>query len=537
MAGDNAFRFRLNGELVVTSSASTTTYFQCGQPGTPVPINENGSPPTNSTANGGSGFEFSWWHVFPVTLNPGLNIIEMEGLNFGGPGVFACEIYSGSLATLTAVTTNAALSALTVFSSIDRVGTTFDVGTNGGFSCPPEFSLITCSGAPYCVLIEQTPCIAPASPSPTPTPTPTPTPSPLPQPFYLEYNECEPITVKQMVVDCEILNPTSTPGSTKSMVVYITGGTSPYTITWSNGTVSSGVSPQLISNLSAGTYTATVVDYWGDFTATTTCTIPKNLVSCENVKIEIESVLECGEIGGVGTGTGTLTFYPFGGTEPYTYSGNVNGVITTITNPLSVNNLDEVNIIAIDYNGCQSFVTTRLINCPSGSEPLNCTTTNCPNGNLFDFSVSAKSSNGSFIFTTNLSSSNYDGSVKGSYKIYNVDLPNPFINPSNPLYLTDTNYYIGANGSPTVSLNDYLEIGFNQFTPVTLTNNDSPWEITVIPYNVFQPNYTPPYSFSGGTTINIDIALYDSSFCVQKGSGSITLPSVNNTTSTTLISF
>ena len=48
----------------------------------------------------------------------------------------------------------------------------------------------------------------------------------------------------------------------------ITGGTPPYSISWSNGSVN-----QNITNLQFGDYTATVVDYYGDFSATTTCTV------------------------------------------------------------------------------------------------------------------------------------------------------------------------------------------------------------------------------------------------------------------------
>lgn len=94
---------------------------------------------------------------------------------------------------------------------------------------------------------------------------PTPTPIPQqPQPA----NECSVITIFPMFVECVTVNP-STPTSTDGeMSVSITGGTPPYTIIWSNGNISPA-----IQNLTVGQYTATVIDYYGDFSATTTCTL------------------------------------------------------------------------------------------------------------------------------------------------------------------------------------------------------------------------------------------------------------------------
>jgi hypothetical protein len=71
-----------------------------------------------------------------------------------------------------------------------------------------------------------------------------------------------------MGVECDILQPTQ-PESTDGIAsLIITGGTPPYTISWSNGSVG-----PTIFNLSAGSYGATVVDYYGDFTANTICTL------------------------------------------------------------------------------------------------------------------------------------------------------------------------------------------------------------------------------------------------------------------------
>lgn len=82
----------------------------------------------------------------------------------------------------------------------------------------------------------------------------------------LSGNSCNIITLLPLGLDCDSVN-ASTPDSTNGVVaLYITGGTPPYTISWSNGSQGS-----LITNLSPGEYTALVTDYYGDFSATTTC--------------------------------------------------------------------------------------------------------------------------------------------------------------------------------------------------------------------------------------------------------------------------
>ena len=81
-------------------------------------------------------------------------------------------------------------------------------------------------------------------------------------------SDCNVITLFQMGVECNISQPTQ-PESTDGIAsLIITGGTPPYTISWSNGSVG-----PTIFNLSAGSYGATVVDYYGDFTANTICTL------------------------------------------------------------------------------------------------------------------------------------------------------------------------------------------------------------------------------------------------------------------------
>ena len=102
--------------------------------------------------------------------------------------------------------------------------------------------------------------------TPTQTPTPTPTPTQPPKQIIPKFtNECEPITLFPMGVECNLTHP-SPSSSDGSISLTITGGTPPYYISWANGNIS-----PVIYNLSAGVYEATVIDSYGDFTANTKC--------------------------------------------------------------------------------------------------------------------------------------------------------------------------------------------------------------------------------------------------------------------------
>jgi hypothetical protein len=97
-------------------------------------------------------------------------------------------------------------------------------------------------------------------------------------------NTCEVITLLPLGVICETTNSSTPQTPNGSIFLQITGGSSPYMVTWDNG----GQGRSLI-NLKSGDYGATVVDYYGDYTATTICSVGFNsffldwFEDCENV--------------------------------------------------------------------------------------------------------------------------------------------------------------------------------------------------------------------------------------------------------------
>lgn len=130
--------------------------------------------------------------------------------------------------------------------------------------CPTPTTTPTASPTP-------TPSITPSfTPSPTLTSTPTPTTTHTPAgiPVLTEKNECDVVTLFPMEIKCDVKNPTSPTSFDGILSLIITGGTSPYTISWNNGQVG-----QTIGNMPPGSYGVTVVDFFGDFTANTVCTL------------------------------------------------------------------------------------------------------------------------------------------------------------------------------------------------------------------------------------------------------------------------
>lgn len=81
-------------------------------------------------------------------------------------------------------------------------------------------------------------------------------------------NECEPITILPLVVECSVTNVSEFNMNDGSIELLISGGTPPYTIFWDNGE-----SSPILINLTSGNYQYTISDYYNDFTITNFCTV------------------------------------------------------------------------------------------------------------------------------------------------------------------------------------------------------------------------------------------------------------------------
>lgn len=91
------------------------------------------------------------WHLFPVFLSKGSNIIHVTGYNDAGLATIGVEIYNATLAELQNVGSVAALDVLTIFSTKSLIGSFAEEGNFGvGYTCPAGYSLVNRSGVYSC---------------------------------------------------------------------------------------------------------------------------------------------------------------------------------------------------------------------------------------------------------------------------------------------------------------------------------------------------------------------------------------------------
>ena len=131
IAGDNRVRFKVNGQMVFERNNSNTS-------------------------------NFNYWHIIKVTLNSGVNVIELSGRNDGLIAAFGAEISgpfpSGSLTT-EGQQMAADYAGNIIFSTSQMEGDLFDIGENSGWSCPEEdFVLNSCLPEPQCTRLVYETC-------------------------------------------------------------------------------------------------------------------------------------------------------------------------------------------------------------------------------------------------------------------------------------------------------------------------------------------------------------------------------------------
>lgn len=145
------------------------------------------------------------------------------------------------------------------------------------------------------------------------------------------------ITTSPIKATFTVTNP-SCPGQSDAQInVTATNGTSPYTVSWSNG-----VTSNTINNLAAGTYPVTITDANGKVAVTTVQVVEPSLLTV--------SVAQIGA---------NLTASATGGTPPYTYNWD-NGKTGPGNNNIS---FGTYTVTVTDSRGCttvQTFVYSSL---------------------------------------------------------------------------------------------------------------------------------------------------------------------------------
>jgi hypothetical protein len=199
-------------------------------------------------------------------------------------------------------------------------------------------------------------------------------------------------------------------GSNGSASATPSGGTSPYTYSWSPGGGTN--SPQ--TGLTAGTYTITVTDNNGcTATASTTITQPSTGIS---VSASVTANVTCG-----GGSNGSLSSSASGGTSPYTYTwspgGGTNSTYTSLT-------AGTYTITVTDNNGCPGTASATITQPPILTVAIVPIGVACNGGS--NGSASATPSGGTSPYTyswsTGATNSSITGLSIGTYSIIVTDI-------------------------------------------------------------------------------------------------------------------
>ncbi len=205
-------------------------------------------------------------------------------------------------------------------------------------------------------------------------------------------------------------NVSCTGGGNGSIDVTVSGGTMPYSYSWSNGSTSED-----ISGLATGAYTVNITDANGcTFTLTETVTQPAN-----NLYTAIQASQNVNCYGG---NNGNIDLTASGGTSPYTFSWS-NGETTE-----DISNLQSgtYTVTVTDANGCynnQTVTITQpsaaLASAISGSQNILCFGGN--NGNI-DLTVSGGTAPYSFTWSNGASTEDLSGLTSGTYDVTVTDV-------------------------------------------------------------------------------------------------------------------
>ncbi len=183
----------------------------------------------------------------------------------------------------------------------------------------------------------------------------------------------------------------------------VSGGTMPYTYSWSTGATTAS-----ISNLPAGVYTVMVTD---NNNCSTNTSVTVNGVNCTGFASEFNAI----NISCFGANDGSITAAPVGGTTPYTYLWNT-GATTQMISNLSMG-MYAVEIT--DASNCSVSISTSIM------EPValvaNAMSTNETTAGANDGTANATGQGGTpgytYSWSNGATSANITGLAPGTYTV------------------------------------------------------------------------------------------------------------------------
>ncbi|HQQ20848.1 MAG TPA: GEVED domain-containing protein, partial [Bacteroidales bacterium] len=261
-------------------------------------------------------------------------------------------------------------------------------------------------------------------------------------------------------------------GATGSATVYVTGGVSPYTYSWSHN---NDLDNRTATGLAAGTYYVTVTD-------DNNCTqIDSAIITQPTAALAITSAIPanptCHDYE-----NGSITITVNGGTTPYTYVWS-NGMATQ---DLSGVPAGDYTVTVTDANGCTDSKTYTLDNPDAFTLTVdNITNTEC---NGAHGSVTLRSSNDDQIRLGSVikdSPATFSGLQAGYYTAYTEGLC--------PVSVSFNINNINSTLTATVTTNDVSCNGNNDGeATITVTGGEAPYSVKINAETPFNITGTPP---------------------------------------------
>ena len=279
-----------------------------------------------------------------------------------------------------------------------------------------------------------------------------------------EYTVNEPLPLDLNVVVTDVLCPGESTGAIDLMV---SGGTPPYTYSWSNGVITED-----LDGLAAGSYTVTVTDANG---CTASATVTINEPPALMLTVQVTNIL-CN-----GDATGAIDLTVTGGVQPYTFSWS-NGVTTEDLDGLTAGSY---NGTVTDANGCTASATVTVMESPALM--LSAQVTNVPcagdEAGAIDLTVTGGTPPYTYNWSNGATTQDLDGLSAGDYTGS----------------VTDAN---GCTASATLTVDEPTALDLSAVTTDVLCAGDETGAI-----DLTVTGGTPPYTYSwsnGATTQDLD---------------------------------